>query len=78
LLLTEFQVQKFRNTLDSSPIPVDKEVTCLVGKNESGKTALLQSLYRLKPAYADKFDLDEQYPRWIKSRDVKSVHGDEK
>ena len=30
-------------------IEVDDDITCLVGKNESGKTALLQALNKLNP-----------------------------
>lgn len=67
--LKQFQVQKFRNVLDSSPITVEPDVTCLVGKNEAGKTALLQALYRLRPAYGETFEVDEQYPRWLLIRD---------
>jgi len=63
--LKQFQVHKFRNDLDFSPIQVECDVTCLVGKNEAGKTALLQALYRLRPAYGEKFGVDEQYPRWL-------------
>ena len=51
--LIEVTVQKFRNILDSTPIAVEGNVTCLVGKNESGKTATLQALYRLNPVYTD-------------------------
>jgi predicted ATP-dependent endonuclease of OLD family len=41
------------------------DVTCLVGKNESGKTALLEALYRLNPVIEaeSKFDVTEDYPR---------------
>lgn len=70
--LAEFRVQKFRNIVDSTAILVDEYITCLVGKNESGKTALLQALYKMKPAYTDTFNLDEHYPRWLKVREVKS------
>ncbi len=47
--LTSFQVLKFRNIVDSTRVAVQPDVTCLVGKNESGKTAGLNALYRLKP-----------------------------
>lgn len=41
------------------------DVTCLVGKNESGKTALLEALYRLNPIIPKegKFDVTDDYPR---------------
>jgi hypothetical protein len=41
------------------------DVTCLVGRNESGKTALIQALYRLNPVIENQgtFDVTEDYPR---------------
>ncbi|MHA7838724.1 MAG: AAA family ATPase [bacterium] len=63
--LTAFRVTKFRNIVNSGPIAVDNSVTCLVGKNEAGKSGLLEALYLLNPAYEEKFDVDEQYPRWL-------------
>jgi len=41
------------------------DITCLVGKNESGKTAILEALYRLNPVVARHgiFDVDEDFPR---------------
>jgi hypothetical protein len=63
--LTSVRVRRFRNIIDSTPIAVQGDVTCLVGKNESGKTAILEALYRLKPIYpADFRDIDD-YPRWM-------------
>ncbi len=59
-----FQVSMFRNVLDSTVVPVQHDVTCLVGKNESGKTAMLQALYRLNPVYSETFRVQDDYPRW--------------
>lgn len=47
--LKEFRVREFRSIWDSGPIKVDDKVSCLVGKNETGKTALLTALYRASP-----------------------------
>jgi energy-coupling factor transporter ATP-binding protein EcfA2 len=66
--LITFRVASFRNILDSTVIAVDDHVTCLVGKNESGKTALLQALHRVNPAQDAVFDLESHYPRWLLSR----------
>jgi hypothetical protein len=45
------------------------KVTCLVGKNESGKTAFLQALFRLNPARLNpKFSVPDQYPAWLEKR----------
>ncbi len=63
--LTTVQVRRFRNILDSNPIAVQDDVTCLVGKNESGKTAILEALYRLKPIYRETFHDIDDYPRWL-------------
>ncbi|MBX3195463.1 MAG: AAA family ATPase [Microbacteriaceae bacterium] len=64
--LTSFRVKVFRNIIDSGEIPAES-VTCLVGKNESGKSALLQALHHLNPAKpAVTLDLLDEYPRWLK------------
>lgn len=55
----------FRNIIDSGVIEFEPDVTCVVGKNESGKTALLQALHRQNPAPAPTiFDEFDDYPRW--------------
>jgi len=67
--LLKVQVRLFRNILDSGEVEIHDEVTCLVGKNESGKTAFLHALYRLNPAQTDAgFDVHEQYPAWLEKR----------
>lgn len=59
----------FRNILDSTEVQVQPDVTCLVGKNESGKTAFLQALWRLRPARTNPgFSVPEQYPAWLEKR----------
>lgn len=64
--LTSFQVRTFRNVIDSTPIETD-DVTCMVGKNESGKSAVLQALHSLNPAKPPlPLDLLDEYPRWLK------------
>ena len=63
--LKSFQVKKFRNIVDSGNIEIEDYVTCLVGKNESGKSALLEALYLLNPAYGEEFNVGDQYPRWL-------------
>lgn len=68
--LVEAQVTKFRNILDSEPVQVQPHVTCLVGKNESGKTAFLHALYRLLPARGNvALSVHDQYPAWLEKRD---------
>ena len=62
--LKSFQVTEFRSIRDSGVIDVN-DVTCFVGKNESGKTALMQALYRLNPINEEDmgFNSTEDYPR---------------
>lgn len=63
--LKSFQVRMFRNVLDSGLVPIE-DVTALVGKNESGKSALLSALHSLNPAKPDApLDIDDEYPRWL-------------
>ena len=62
--LKSFQVGEFRSIYDTGPIELE-QTTCLVGKNEAGKTAILQALYRLNPLVSDEgsFDVTDDYPR---------------
>ncbi|MCH8808895.1 MAG: AAA family ATPase, partial [Proteobacteria bacterium] len=62
--LMSFQVREFQSVWDSGEIEIG-DVTCLVGKNEAGKTALLQALYKINPIIANhaNFDVTDDYPR---------------
>ena len=67
--LIEARVRMFRHILDSDPVAVQPDVTCLVGKNESGKTAFLQALQRLNPARGNlKISSARQYPAWLEKK----------
>lgn len=67
--LKSFRVRVFRNIVDSGEILVDDSVTAFVGKNEAGKSALLQALHRLNPAKPPaRLDLLDEYPRWLKKQ----------
>lgn len=65
--LKSFHVRGFRNVIDSGPIDV-ADNTCLVGKNEAGKSAIIGALHRLNPAKPVALDLLEEYPRWLKKQ----------
>ena len=68
--LVEAHVRNFRNILDSTPVVIQPDITCLVGKNESGKTAFLHALHRLRPARGSaKFSAPDHYPAWLEKRD---------
>ena len=62
--LKAVRITNYKCIEDSTEFSVGP-VTCLVGKNESGKTALLDALYRLNPYYPKEgsFDRTGEYPR---------------
>ena len=61
--ITRAKVTNYRSIDDSGWVSLDK-VTCLVGKNESGKTAFLQALRRLNPVGGANGNFDiMDYPR---------------
>ncbi|MDE0317923.1 MAG: AAA family ATPase [Candidatus Poribacteria bacterium] len=62
--LTKVRISNFQCIHDSTEFDIG-DITCLVGKNESGKTALLKALYRLNPINpADgAFEPMDDYPR---------------
>ena len=67
--LRTVQIKTFKHILDSTPVEIDDHITCLVGKNESGKSAFLEALRRLKPAQgAVEFDSPKHYPAWLEKR----------
>lgn len=70
--LTRFRVRKFRNVVDSGDIQAEGDVSCLVGMNEAGKTAVLSALHRLKPVDGATFDTQRDYPRWLLTQDRKA------
>ena len=62
--LTKVRITDFQSVQDSNEFEID-EVTCLVGKNEAGKTALLKALYRLNPIVEShgSYTPTDDYPR---------------
>lgn len=67
MLLKSFHVRVFRNIIDSGSIEVAGS-TCLVGKNEAGKSSIVEALHRLNPAKPIPFVLLDDYPRWLKKQ----------
>ena len=69
--LIKVRIERFQNFMDAQTINIEPDVTCLVGKNESGKTTVLKALHRLKPANGTgrKFNLTTEYPRSRLARD---------
>lgn len=64
--LKSVQIDHFKHVLNSTPVTIQPDITCLVGKNESGKTAFLEALRRLKPAQGGlQFSIGKHYPAWL-------------
>ena len=67
--LINFRIDHFKHILDSGQIELQPDVTCIVGKNESGKTAVLHALHRFNPAQSNiKFNSQSHYPAWLEKR----------
>lgn len=62
--LAKARIREYKSIWDSNEFSVE-DITCLVGKNEAGKTAILQALYRLNPIIPNEneFDVTNDYPR---------------
>lgn len=66
------RVRKVMSVHDSGRIVLDDSITTIVGKNESGKTATLQALYRANPlpsGHTTEFTARRDYPRRDVGRD---------
>ncbi len=63
ITLTKAQVFKYKSIEDSSLVEIAEDVTVLVGKNESGKSAFLEALHKALPLGSAKFDFVFDYPR---------------
>src|SRR6266545_2401666 len=66
--LTSAIVKRFKSIDDSEVVRFEPDVTCLVGRNESGKTAFLEALASLNPLADDPLAFDElrDYPRRLR------------
>lgn len=65
--LTKVRIQNYRSVEDSEEFEIG-DLTCLVGKNEAGKTALLSAMRGLKPSESFEFDEPIDYPRRFATR----------
>src|SRR6266566_551385 len=71
LTAVAFRIQNYRNIDDSGWIELER-VTNLVGRNESGKTALLQALHKFNPATELRYLPQREFPRDRFTRDFKN------
>ena len=60
--LVKAQVLNFRSVEDSGVFELG-DLTCLVGKNEAGKTAILRAIQGIKPTDGFAYDRTRDYPR---------------
>jgi predicted ATP-dependent endonuclease of OLD family len=67
LKLVKARVQNYRSVEDCGEFEIGK-LTCLVGKNEAGKTAILSALRGLRPSDKFEFDKTNDYPRRFLNR----------
>lgn len=74
--LVSLRIQNYKCIDDSTEFSLSP-VTCLVGKNESGKSAVLEALYHLKPVEEEKagFIVLDDYPRKGLT-DYEKAHGE--
>ena len=61
--LKTFRVQKFRNIEDSGEVDLTDALSCVVGKNQSGKSALLRGLHKFNPHLPAPYDMRREWPR---------------
>jgi predicted ATP-dependent endonuclease of OLD family len=65
--LVSAHITNFRSIEDSNKFEIG-DLTCLVGKNEAGKTAILQVFYGVSPFASFSYDRTRDYPRRHLSR----------
>ena len=77
--LISARVTNYKNTIDSGEFTLD-DVTCLVGKNQSGKSTLLEALYRLNPVEPGlhEFNYESDYPKAFATEYNKGMDSDDR
>lgn len=79
MFLRSVRMRNYKCIEDTGVFRLD-QVTCLVGKNESGKSAILEALYKLNPVVADEGRFDDviEYPRrrWSLYREKRETDPD--
>ena len=76
--LVNVHVTNFRCILDSNPVAIGT-TTCLVGKNEAGKTAFLKALECVRSVNSgyQEYSRTEDYPRRLLAEYDERQNGDE-
>ncbi|BBM69722.1 AAA family ATPase [Rhodothermus marinus] len=60
--LVAFRVQNYKKIQDTGWVSV-RDLTCFVGKNEAGKSALFRGLSKLNPSDGERYDGLKEFPR---------------
>lgn len=60
--LMKAKLRRYRSIEELDEFDIEPDVTCLVGKNESGKTATLQAMYKSRAVDSTRFDDSLDYP----------------
>ncbi len=64
--LQNVTINKYKCIETEQDFDVDHDVTVLIGKNESGKTAILEAINKSNSYHGDQFDQTHDYPRkWL-------------
>ncbi len=64
--LTNARVTMYKSIEDSGNVPIDENITVLVGQNEAGKTAFLEALHKTRSIDRGvSFDVVADYPRRV-------------
>lgn len=66
--LIAFHVQNYKTIVDSGRVEIRPDVTCLLGQNESGKSSVLQGIWKSRNVASRKFDMLYDYPKHDFSR----------
>jgi hypothetical protein len=61
--LEEFRIQNYKTITDTDWVKVRDDVTCLLGKNESGKSAVMQAIWKFNNARGTGYDFLYDYPK---------------
>lgn len=62
--LAAFRIFQYRNIEDSGLVTLENQLTCIVGKNQSGKTNFLKGLQKLNPRDSlVRYDVRSDWPR---------------
>lgn len=74
--LQSAHITKYKSINDSTRFTLEGDITAFVGKNESGKTAALEALYRVNPlssGHPTAFEELRDYPRRYRARDKSRI-----